>query len=117
MSPAETRVLVVDDDASIRLLCRVNLELRGFAVAEAETLAQARAVLADEDVHAVLLDLVLGADDGLELVPELGDRPVALMTGRDRAGAGLAVLEKPFELDELVVVVERLVAIGRLPTG
>jgi DNA-binding NtrC family response regulator len=36
-------VLVVDDDASLRLLCRVNLELDGFDVREAATLDEARA--------------------------------------------------------------------------
>jgi DNA-binding response OmpR family regulator len=114
------RVLVVDDDASIRLLCRVNLELRGYAVAEAATLAQAREVLMGGDVHAVLLDLALGADDGLELLPELDGVPVALLTGRDRPGVGLAVLDKPFELEELFSTVERLAgptATGRLAGG
>ena len=120
MAAARTCVLVVDDDASIRLVCRVNLELRGYAVAEAATLAEARVVLAGEDVHAVLLDLALGREDGLELIPELGALPVALMTGRDRTGSALASLEKPFDLDELVATVERLAgpaAVGRLPTG
>jgi len=114
------RVLVVDDDASIRLLCRVNLELRGYAVAEAATLAQAREMLAGGAVHAVLLDLALGADDGLELLPELGGVPVALLTGRERQGDALPVLGKPFELDELFSTVERLAgaaATGRLASG
>ncbi len=113
MAAARTRVLVVDDDASIRLLCRVNLELRGYAVAEAATLAQARAVLAGGGVHAVLLDLALGADDGLELLPELRELPVALMTGRDGPGPAHPVLEKPFALEELVSTVELLA--GSLP--
>ena len=120
MAAARTRVLVVEDDASIRLLCRVNLELRGYAVSEAATLAQARAALAGGDVQAVLLDLALGADDGLELLHELDDVPVALLTGGDRTGAGLAVLAKPFGLEELVATVERLAGpavTGRLPTG
>ena len=39
---APARVLVVDDEPSIRLLCRVNLELDGHVVLEAETLAAAR---------------------------------------------------------------------------
>ncbi len=115
MAAARTCVLVVDDDASIRLLCRVNLELRGYAVAEAGTLAEARAALAAEDVHAVLLDLALGADDGLELLRELEEIPVALMTGRDEPGAARLVLEKPFALEQLVATVELLA--GSLPAG
>ena len=124
MDSAPTRVLVVDDDAAIRLLCRVNLELAGYEVDEAETLAQARAVLAEKEVQAVLLDLALGAEDGLALLHEVRaggvDVPIVLLTGRDgAAAAGLAqaVLEKPFQLEELVSTVGLLAGsagIGRL---
>jgi DNA-binding response OmpR family regulator len=119
MAAAGKLVLVVDDDPSIRLLCRINLELGGYAVAEAETLAQARAVLAEGGVRAVLLDLRLGADDGLALLRELraggSDLPVALLTGRDGLdgeadGLAHAILAKPFHLDELSSTVELLTA-------
>jgi DNA-binding response OmpR family regulator len=124
MAGANTRVLVVDDDASIRLLCRVNLELRGYAVNEAESLVEARAVLAEVEVQAVLLDLGLGAEDGLALLEELQagglDVPVVLLTGRDGAAAGglaQAVLQKPFQLEELISTIDLLAGpkgIGRL---
>jgi DNA-binding response OmpR family regulator len=124
MAAAQTRVLVVDDDASIRLLCRVNLELHGYAVNEAETLAEARAVLAEVEVQAVLLDLSLGAEDGLALLQELQvgglDVPVVLLTGRDGAaadGVAQAVLQKPFQLEDLVATIDLLAGpagIGRL---
>jgi DNA-binding NtrC family response regulator len=124
MAAAQTRVLVVDDDASIRLLCRVNLELNDYAVNEAESLAEARAVLAEVEVQAVLLDLALGAEDGLALLQELQegglDVPVVLLTGRDGAatyGLAQAVLQKPFQLEDLVSTIDLLAgpaAIGRL---
>src|ERR671929_1381952 len=57
-------VLVVDDEPSIRLLCRVNLELEGYRVLEADTLAQARERLRDEDVSVVLLDVHVGSEEG-----------------------------------------------------
>lgn len=124
MAAAQTRVLVVDDDASIRLLCRVNLELNGYAVNEAESLAEARAVLAEVEVQAVLLDLALGAEDGLALLQELQvgglDVPVVLLTGRDGAateGLAQAVLQKPFQLEDLVSTIDLLAGpagIGRL---
>ena len=43
---AAQTVLVVDDDDSLRLLCRVNLELDGYRVLEAGSLAEAREALA-----------------------------------------------------------------------
>lgn len=112
-------VLVVDDDPSIRLLCRVNLELDGWPVVEAGTLEQARRALAESEVGVVLLDVHVGTADGLELLAELRrDRPglaVALLTGSagptsDDRGQADAVLTKPFTLEELNETVRRLAA-------
>ena len=108
-------VLVVDDAAAIRLLCRVNLELDGHHALEAASLEEARDVLAQEDVSLVLLDVHVGPADGLELLDEIRrDYPevaVALLTGsaeaeRVRAHGPDAVLGKPFELEDLRRVVE-----------
>jgi two-component system C4-dicarboxylate transport response regulator DctD len=115
-------VLVVDDDASIRLLCRINLELEGWTVREAATLADAREELADGGVEVVLLDVHVGTDSGVEFLEELRrDRPatpVALLTGSvgapavvDETGAD-ALISKPFTLDQLVETV-RTLASGR----
>jgi len=54
-------VLVVDDDDSLRLLCRVNLELEGYRVLEAATVKAAVNVLRDEPVDVVLLDVHIGS--------------------------------------------------------
>ena len=111
------KVLVVDDDASLRLLCRVNLELDGFRVLEAGSLAQAAAMLAEDEFDAVLLDLHLGDGDGRDLLASLGEErpPVALFTGSEVIGPELRsmaeeVLSKPFQLDELLSTVRKLVS-------
>ncbi len=110
-------VLVVDDEPAIRLLCRINLELDGFEVVEASTIAAARGVLESAPVAAVLLDLHLGSELSSELIAECASRepriPVALLTGSAEdavaqdAGAD-AVLPKPFEVDRLAETVRRL---------
>ena len=112
------KVLVVDDDASLRLLCRVNLELDGFRVLEAGSLAQAAAMLAEDEFDAVLLDLHLGDGDGRDLLASLGEErpPVALFTGSEVIGPELRsmaedVLSKPFQLDELLSTVRKLVSV------
>ena len=111
-------VLVVDDEPSIRLLCKVNLELEGYCVLEAVTLAEARRHLRDEDVHAVLLDVHVGREDGRELVQEIRSaRPgcgIAFFSGSYEpevvTGAGAdAVIPKPFLPDHLIRTVGRLV--------
>ena len=75
-------VLVVDDDDSLRMLCRVNLELEGYRVLEAGTTEAAAETLASEPVNAVLLDVHVGEADG--------------------------VVPKPFRLEELLDVVRGL---------
>jgi DNA-binding response OmpR family regulator len=122
-------VLVVDDDASIRLLCRINLELEGWTVREAATLDDARAELADDAVDVVLLDVHVGADSGIEFLEELRrDHPtiaVAMLTGSVEAGAPAAVdetgadavISKPFTLDQLADTVQTLAAGRRIESS
>lgn len=116
--PARGRVLVVDDEPAIRLLCRVNLELDGYTVREAASLAEARAVLREGPVDVVLLDLHLGRERSHPLIDELGGCtppvPVLLVTGSTDAGLAQrvgadAVLAKPFTIEDLTATVRRLV--------
>ncbi len=76
-------VLVVDDDDSLRMLCRINLELEGYSVVEASSIERAQEVLAAGPVDAILLDLHVGQGDGRQLIASLGTSrpPVALFTG------------------------------------
>lgn len=116
-SPSHT-VLVVDDDASIRFLCRVNLELDGWAVHEAEAIEQARETLATTAVDIVLLDVHVGVDSGLDFIAEIRERrprvPVVLLTG-SVGSPGLdgvdadAIISKPFTLDQLTGTLGKLV--------
>jgi DNA-binding NtrC family response regulator len=114
---AATRILVVDDDPSIRLLCRVNFELEGHDVLEAHSLATARETLQEEHIDVVVLDVHLHRERSDALVSECHARrppiPVVLVTGSvDTTHPGLseadAVLPKPFELQQLLSTVRNL---------
>jgi DNA-binding NtrC family response regulator len=117
---APARVLVVDDDASIRLLCRVNLELDGHEVLEADSLDTARTALAAGDVAVVLLDVHVRGGRSDALIAECRAReprvPVVVVTGsadvtEKRLTDADAVLPKPFELDALLQIVRHLAAV------
>jgi DNA-binding response OmpR family regulator len=106
-------VLVVDDDESMRILCRVNLELAGYRVLEAPTVERAVVSLRDEAVDVVLLDVHVGSGDGFSVLDQITRERVILFTGSlevtavHRARVD-AVLNKPFTLDQLHATVDGL---------
>ncbi|HEV2590254.1 MAG TPA: response regulator [Gaiellaceae bacterium] len=61
------RILVADDEESLRLLCRVNLEADGMLVEEAEDGEQALAAISVQPPDAVLLDVMMPGLDGWEV--------------------------------------------------
>jgi DNA-binding response OmpR family regulator len=110
-------VLVVEDDGAMRLMCRVNLELEGYRVLEADELDRARELMSSESVDVILLDVHVGSGNGYDLLGLARERdiPVALVTGSAKVGElerSLvdAVLPKPFQIDELHSTVGRLTA-------
>jgi DNA-binding NtrC family response regulator len=111
-----TTVLVVDDDPSLRLLCRVNLELEGYAVVEAGTIGEAERELDNGNVDVILLDLHLGNEQGITLIPKIEERGLtsatALLTGSpgNQVPEGAMVIPKPFAIDDLTGTVRQLAA-------
>lgn len=106
-----TRVLIVDDEPAIRRLLRGALERAGHEVVEAGDAAAALNA-AKPPVVLVLLDLGLPGRDGLELVPLLKARNLAVIvvTARDATDEKVAALDlgaddyvtKPFDTEELL---------------
>jgi DNA-binding NtrC family response regulator len=70
MKPART-VLIVDDDAAVCALYSASLTRAGYRVLTAPDLAQMRQVVRRTRLFAVLLDVQLGKEDGLEALPFL----------------------------------------------
>ncbi|MEP7334352.1 MAG: response regulator [Actinomycetota bacterium] len=119
-----TNVLVIDDEAPIRLLCRVNLEAEGMKVAEASDgpsgLEKARANPPD----VILLDVMMPGLDGWRVAEQLVDDPatrgipIVFLTARaefrDRAKGldigGVDYITKPFNPLELAPLVRDLLA-------
>lgn len=112
-----TTVLVVEDDEALRMLCRINLDLEGYRVLEADTIDRAAELASNEPVDVVLLDLHVGDRHGLDLLPILrAQRPnaaVCLLSGTseteppDEEGVD-EFIRKPFELELLTDTVQRL---------
>jgi two-component system phosphate regulon response regulator OmpR len=96
MNDARSRLLVVDDDPSIRSMLREYLEGHGFEVGEAGNGRQMREHIAGEPPDAVLLDIGLPGEDGLVLARWL----------RERHDIGLLMVTASAEVVDRVVGLE-----------
>ena len=119
-----TRVLVIDDEAPIRLLCRVNLEAAGMRVLEAGDGASGIEEARRSEPDVILLDVMMPGLDGWRVAEELleDDRthgiPIIFLTARaefrDRARGleigGVDYVTKPFNPLELAQLVRDLLA-------
>ncbi len=118
------RVLVVDDEAVIRQLIVINLELEGFEVHEAVDGLDALDKARELDPDVVTLDVMMPGLDGITTARRLRTDPmtsrarIVLISARTRsadlergndAGAD-AYVTKPFDPDEVVDAVRRLAA-------
>ena len=122
-TPAMTSVLVIDDEAPIRLLCRVNLEAEGMKVLEASDGDTGLETARSERPDVILLDVMMPGRNGWEVAEELlaDDRtsgiPIIFLTARaevkDRAKGidlgGVDYVTKPFNPVELAPLVQDLV--------
>ena len=114
-----TRVLVIDDEAPIRLLCRVNLEAERMEVVEAADGPSGLERAREEQPDVVLLDVMMPGLDGWRVAEELLDDertasiPIVFLTARaelrDRARGidlgGVDYVTKPFNPLELAPLV------------
>ncbi len=118
------RVLVIDDEAPIRLLCRVNLEAEGMEVLEAADGPSGLEKARTETPDVILLDVMMPGLDGWRVAEELLDDgrtdaiPIVFLTARaelrDRARGidlgGVDYVTKPFNPVELAPLVRELKA-------
>ena len=115
MGPASKRtVLVVDDDAAVRMLCRIHLEEAGFRVVEASDGDKALETIRADRPDVVLLDIMMPRVSGWQVaraVKQIAPRvPVFLVTGfgielspEERRAHGVdVILVKPLQIQEIL---------------
>src|SRR5437870_8697991 len=117
-----TKVLVIDDEAPIRLLCRVNLEAEGMEVLEAADGPSGLQEAQANEPDVILLDVMMPGLDGWRVAEKLLDDdrtvaiPIIFLTARaefrDRARGldigGVDYVTKPFNPIELAPLVQDL---------
>jgi DNA-binding response OmpR family regulator len=116
---ARGRVLIVDDEQAIRLVCRVNLRSAGFDTLEASDGEAAIALARAERPDLILLDIMLPAVDGWRVAEELGanedtrEIPIVFLSARSEPAdaqrghelGGMGFITKPFDAAALPDVV------------
>ena len=124
-----TRVLVIDDEAPIRLLCRVNLEAEGMEVLEAADGPSGLDAAREHHPDVILLDVMMPGLDGWRVAEQLledegtSQIPIIFLTARaefrDRARGldigGVDYVTKPFNPVDLAPLVRDL--LERLDRG
>ena len=107
------RVLVVEDDKEIRALVKSSLEVEGFEVLTAVSLAEAQRIIANAKPELIILDLGLPDGDGAELVLSVRKEqnlPIIIISARDQEAQKIRLLDagaddylsKPFGVQELL---------------
>jgi len=123
------RILIVDDDRSIRELLSMHLEERGYGVISAATGAEGFKLAEETSPSAIILDMRLPDASGIDLIPELrkraGETPVLMITAHhDMATTILAMkagafdyIHKPIDIRALDVALDRALEVRRLSRG
>jgi two-component system alkaline phosphatase synthesis response regulator PhoP len=120
------RILVIDDEPDVLMLCRVNLQLAGHKVIEAGSGEAGLELARSERPDLVVLDVMLPARDGFQVLGDLSSEadlaevPVILLTARTQVEDRLAgwragcteFMTKPFTPNELVESVRRVHAMS-----
>ncbi len=117
-----TRILTVDDSASMRALLNHALSANGFDVAQADDGLSALEWLAVNEVDVVITDINMPRLDGFGLIEKVRggtrhrDRPILVLTtessdekkARARAAGATGWIVKPFDTEKLVAAVRRV---------
>ncbi len=123
---AARRILIVDDDESIRTALNDYLEFHDFEVTATASAAQALATIARNDFDLVISDLVMPGMDGIALIKAIREAgkevPLLIMTGfasiehaveSMKAGAS-DFITKPLKFDHVMLVIHRILETSTL---
>jgi len=131
------RILVIDDERDVRDSVKCVLDLAGYEVLTAENVTEALEQLQRTPMDLVITDIIMPKMNGVQAIESIrrafpmvrivaisgggnfgvaGYQPTAIATNAylrsaEEAGAHV-VLTKPFEFDDLIEVVEKLLGVG-----
>lgn len=119
MATTKDKILVIDDQPSVRFGLRKLLEGEGYRVLEAETGAQALPIVTENAPELILLDLRLPDIDGMDLLTKIkeidDDVPVIILTAHGTIETAIVALKKgaenfftkPFDAESILILIAK----------
>ena len=116
---SQNLIAVVDDDASVRRVLKMQLEEAGYRVATAASVGEAQDILASQNPRLVITDLKMPGEGGLELLRQIrehhGDTTVIMITAFGSVETAVEAMKagaydyvtKPIDYEGLLVAVHR----------
>ncbi|MEO2083770.1 MAG: sigma-54 dependent transcriptional regulator, partial [Desulfurobacteriaceae bacterium] len=112
------RILVADDEKSIRVVLKRYLESRGHEVVEASDGIEALRILKEEEIDVAFVDIRMPGKSGLDVLKEVRDVPIVILTAYGTMDYTVKAMElgaveyitKPFLFEEISAILEKLLS-------
>jgi len=112
------RILIADDEKSIRLVLRKYLQSQGHEIVEAENGQKAYEILKSSPVDVAFVDIKMPGKSGLEILDEVKDIPIVILTAYGTMDYTVSAMEKgavdyitkPFSFEEIKEILEDILA-------
>jgi len=116
------RVLVADDEQSIRFVLKKAMEKKGYSVDLAEDGIQALEKIKGERYSLIFMDIMMPGESGLDILTKVTDTPVIIMTAQDTMKNAVEAMKrgaydyitKPFDIEEVNILAARAINAWKL---
>ncbi len=116
------RVLVADDEESIRFVLKKAMEKKGYSVELAEDGIQALEKIKGERYSLIFMDIMMPGESGLDILTKVTDTPVIIMTAQDTMKNAVEAMKrgaydyitKPFDIEEVNILAARAINAWKL---
>lgn len=128
-SDSKASILLVEDEENLQEALKLNLELEGYQVSTAETGVEALKAIAREYFQLVILDIMLPGMDGISVCENIrlqnNDVPILFLSAKNSSTdrvlglkkGGDDYITKPFDLEELLLRIDKLIEKSRKIRG
>ncbi|MEK7851326.1 MAG: response regulator, partial [Deltaproteobacteria bacterium] len=116
------RILIADDEESIRFVLSKTMEKKGYSVELAEDGIQALEKIKSGRYSLIFMDIMMPGESGLDILTKVTDTPVIIMTAQDTMKNAVEAMKrgaydyitKPFDIEEVNLLAARAINAWKL---